>query len=109
MDIQLYYSSTEPFIFFLSNSDGSEEIGTCLGEISPSTFGGTEYYHIIPNSTFHNNTGNFYFTMMNEKTNVNLLYRVPINDAFNITPGTISTFVKDVSLADYEDQFTISV
>lgn len=108
-DIYLYYSSIESFFFFLSNTDGSTEIGTWLGEISSNTFGGTEYYHIIPDSMFYNNTGNFYFSMLNRRTDVILLNRVPINDAFNITPGTQSTFVKDISLADYEDQFTISV
>ena len=108
-DIYLYYSSIEPFIFFLSNIDGSTDIGTWLGEISSSTFGGLEYYHIIPDSMLNNNTGNFYFSMMNKRTNVTLLHRVPINDAFNITPETMSTFVKDISLADYEDLFTISV
>lgn len=108
-DIQLYYGSTESFLFFLSNTDGSTEIGTYLGEILPSTFEGTEYYHIILDMMLYNNTGNFYFSMINLRTNAFLLYRVPINDAFNITPGTMSTFVKDISLADYEDQFTISV
>lgn len=108
-DIQLYYGSTEPFIFFLSNSDGSTEVGTRLGEILPSTLGGTEYYHITLDMTLANNTGNFYLTMINKKSNDVLFYRVPINDVFNITPGTQSTFVKDISLADYEDLFTVSI
>lgn len=108
-DIQLYYGSTEPFIFFLSNSDGSTDGGTWLGEILPSTFEGTEYYHITLDMTLANNTGNFYLTMINKKSNDVLLYRVPINDVFNITPGTQSTFVKDISLADYEDLFTVSI
>ena len=108
-DIRLYYSSTESFLFFLCEDDSSKVIGTYLGRISSSTLGGTEYYNITPNREFYNHSGNFYFSMLNEKTGVNLLYRVPINDVFNITSGTKSTFAKDISLADYEDLFTISV
>ena len=108
-DIRLYYSSTESFLFFLCGDDSSKGIGTYLGRISSSTLGGTEYYNITPNREFYNHSGNFYFSMLNEKTDVNLLFRVSINDVFNITSGTTDTFIKDISLANYEDQFTISV
>ena len=108
-DIRLYYSSTESFLFFLSEDDRTSTVGMYIDKLSSSTLGGTEYYHIESYLTLYNNNGKFYFTMINEKSNDRLLYRVPINDAFNITSGTQSTFVKDISLADYEDQFTISV